>query len=83
MATVTAAGAIYTCPMHPQIQQKGPGSCPLCGMALEPMLVVASDEPNAELVDMTRRLRIGLALAQKIVDKMFVFDDVLKLDNFC
>lgn len=57
------AGAIYTCPMHPQIQQVGPGTCPICGMALEPMTVTAESGPNHELVDMTRRFWIGLALA--------------------
>ena len=56
------AGTIYTCPMHPQIRQVGPGSCPICGMALEPELVSAEAKPNAELQDMTRRLWIGLAL---------------------
>ena len=57
------AGAIYTCPMHPQIRQKGPGSCPICGMALEPLHPAATQGPNSELIDMTRRFRIGLALA--------------------
>jgi P-type Cu+ transporter len=56
------AGSIYTCPMHPQIRQVGPGSCPICGMALEPELVSAEAEPNPELIDMTRRFWIGLAL---------------------
>jgi Cu+-exporting ATPase len=56
-------GTIYTCPMHPQIRQVGPGSCPICGMALEPELVSADQGPNAELVDFTRRFWIGLALA--------------------
>ena len=56
------AGAIYTCPMHPEIQQPGPGSCPICGMALEPEIVSADTQPNAELADMTRRFWIGLAL---------------------
>ena len=56
------AGAIYTCPMHPQIQQVGPGTCPICGMALEPMMVTADSGPNHELADMTRRFWIGLAL---------------------
>ncbi len=55
-------GAIYTCPMHPQIRQVGPGSCPICGMALEPELVTADALPNAELADMTRRFWIGLVL---------------------
>ncbi|MCV0371464.1 heavy metal translocating P-type ATPase [Filomicrobium sp.] len=55
-------GAIYTCPMHPEIRQVGPGSCPICGMALEPELVSLDSEPNPELIDMTRRFWIGLAL---------------------
>ncbi|WP_119462216.1 heavy metal translocating P-type ATPase [Rhodospirillaceae bacterium SYSU D60014] len=55
-------GAIYTCPMHPQIRQEGPGSCPICGMALEPEMVTAEAEPNPELADMTRRFWIGAAL---------------------
>jgi len=55
-------GAIYTCPMHPQIRQVGPGSCPICGMALEPELASSDTGPNPELVDMTRRFWIGLAL---------------------
>ena len=56
-------GAIYTCPMHPQVRQVGPGSCPICGMALEPELASADTAPNAELADMTRRFWIGLTLA--------------------
>src|ERR1700674_4313984 len=60
------AGTIYTCPMHPQIRQLGPGNCPICGMTLEPVL--ASDTgPSAELVDMTRRFWIGLALSIPVV----------------
>ena len=55
-------GTIYTCPMDPQIRQVGPGSCPICGMALEPELVTADSGPNPELIDMTRRFWIGLAL---------------------
>ena len=55
-------GTIYTCPMHPEIRQVGPGSCPICGMALEPALVSAELTVNPELVDMTRRFWIGLAL---------------------
>ncbi len=58
----TKPGAIYTCPMHPQIRQVGPGSCPICGMALEPVEVSAEAVPNHELADMTRRFWIGLAL---------------------
>jgi P-type Cu+ transporter len=60
------AGAIYTCPMHPQIRQVGPGSCPICGMALEPLLA-AGTGPNPELADMTRRFWIGLVLSVPVV----------------
>jgi len=56
-------GTIYTCPMHPEIRQVGPGSCPICGMALEPDVVSLDAPPNPELADMTRRFRIGLALS--------------------
>jgi Cu+-exporting ATPase len=55
-------GAIYTCPMHPEIRQPGPGFCPICGMALEPETVSADTGPNPELADMMRRFWIGLAL---------------------
>jgi P-type Cu+ transporter len=55
-------GAIYTCPMHPEIRQVGPGSCPICGMALEPEIATADSGPNPELADMTRRFWIGLVL---------------------
>jgi P-type Cu+ transporter len=55
-------GAIYTCPMHPEIRQVGPGSCPICGMALEPVIASTETGPNPELVDMTRRFWIGLVL---------------------
>ena len=56
-------GTIYTCPMHPQIRQVGPGSCPICGMALEPELATLDTAPNPELADMTRRFWVGLVLA--------------------
>ena len=56
-------GTKYTCPMHPQVIRDEPGSCPICGMALEPMGVVSPDEgPNPELVDFTQRFWIGTAL---------------------
>lgn len=58
---------IYTCPMHPEIRQKGPGSCPICGMALEPLHISATVAPNRELIDMTRRFWIGLLLTLPIV----------------
>jgi Cu+-exporting ATPase len=60
-------GTIYTCPMHPQIRQVGPGACPICGMALEPELPSAETGPNPELIDMTRRFWIGAALALPVV----------------
>jgi P-type Cu+ transporter len=56
------SGTIYTCPMHPQIRQVGPGNCPICGMTLEPEMVTADTGPSAELVDMTRRFWIGLVM---------------------
>jgi len=65
-AAPAPAGAIYTCPMHPQVRQVGPGSCPICGMALEPELASADSGPNPELADMTRRFWIGLALAAPV-----------------
>ncbi len=55
-------GTIYTCPMHPQIRQIGPGACPICGMALEPAVMTAETPPNPELADFTRRFWVGLAL---------------------
>ncbi|MGE0421602.1 MAG: heavy metal translocating P-type ATPase [Reyranellaceae bacterium] len=59
-------GTIFTCPMHPEIRQVGPGSCPICGMALEPEVVTADSGPNHELLDMTRRFWIALALAAPV-----------------
>lgn len=58
----TAEGAIYTCPMHPQIRQVGPGNCPICGMTLEPLVTATEETPSAELADITRRFWVGLAL---------------------
>jgi Cu+-exporting ATPase len=55
-------GTIYTCPMHPEIRHAGPGSCPICGMALEPEIASADTGPNPELTDMGRRFWIGLVL---------------------
>jgi len=62
-----APGTIYTCPMHPQIRQIGPGSCPICGMALEPVDITAEQGPNPELVDMQRRFLIGLVLSLPVL----------------
>lgn len=56
-------GAIYTCPMHPEIEQDSPGDCPICGMALEPKTISAgAPKDDAELIDMSRRFWIGAAL---------------------
>jgi Cu+-exporting ATPase len=62
-AAAADSKAIYTCPMHPEVRQVGPGACPICGMALEPLTITADAAPNEELVDMKRRFWIGLALA--------------------
>jgi P-type Cu+ transporter len=61
--TLSAAGVIYTCPMHPQIRLNGPGNCPICGMTLEPLVATAEDSPNLELKDMSRRFWVGLVLS--------------------
>ncbi len=61
------AGAKWTCPMHPEIIKDGPGDCPICGMALEPMVASLDDGPNPELVDFTRRLWVSAALSIPIL----------------
>lgn len=60
-------GTIWTCPMHPEVRQDHPGACPICGMALEPAMVTADEGPSAELIDMTRRFWIGLALSLPVL----------------
>lgn len=60
-------GAVYTCPMHPEVRQVGPGACPICGMALEPLLFDAEAGPNPELADMSRRFWLGLALSLPVL----------------
>ena len=60
-------GVKWTCPMHPEIVRDGPGSCPICGMALEPMTPTADAGPNPELIDMSRRFWIGAALAAPVL----------------
>jgi Cu+-exporting ATPase len=60
-------GTIYTCPMHPEIRRDRPGSCPICGMALEPLVAVRGGGPNPELADMSRRFWIGLVLSLPVV----------------
>ena len=64
---VAQEGVIYTCPMHPQIRQTGPGTCPICGMTLEPEVATATTGPSAELIDMTRRFWIGLVLTLPVL----------------
>jgi len=64
---VADASTVYTCPMHPQIRQMGPGNCPICGMTLEPELPTESSGPSAELVDMTRRFWIALILTAPVL----------------
>jgi Cu+-exporting ATPase len=70
--TVAGGGpeAEYTCPMHPEVRQVGPGACPFCGMALEPVTVTLDEQPNEELIDMTRRFRWALALTTPIFAAM-------------
>ncbi|KFC70287.1 Copper-translocating P-type ATPase [Devosia sp. LC5] len=63
IAKAAPAGMVWTCPMHPEIRRNEPGSCPICGMALEPELPTADTGPSPELRDMTRRFWIGSALA--------------------
>jgi Cu+-exporting ATPase len=60
-------GTIYTCPMHPEIRQVGPGSCPICGMALEPLLASEATGRNPELADMSRRFWVGIVLTVPVV----------------
>ncbi|WDZ80691.1 copper-translocating P-type ATPase (plasmid) [Ensifer adhaerens] len=60
-------GVIYTCPMHPQVRQFGPGNCPICGMALEPEIITTDAGPSRELVDMRRRFWVGLVLVLPVL----------------
>ena len=62
-----AAGTIWTCPMHPQIRRDHPGSCPICGMALEPLEPSLDDAPNPELIDMTWRFWVSAVLSIPLV----------------
>ncbi|HSE94570.1 MAG TPA: HAD-IC family P-type ATPase, partial [Methylomirabilota bacterium] len=70
-----APGSVWTCPMHPEVVRDGPGSCPLCGMALEPRVPTLADAENPELRDMARRFRVGLGLTLPILALMV--DEVL------
>jgi P-type Cu+ transporter len=76
----------YTCPMHPEIVQIGPGSCPICGMALEPKEITLDDQPDPEYADMKRRFRISAVLTVPVfvlaMSEMFVnFDSLLALPH--
>jgi Cu+-exporting ATPase len=62
-----AEATIWTCPMHPEIRRNGPGSCPICGMALEPLEPTLEEGPNPELIDMTRRFWVGTAFSLPLV----------------
>ncbi|HEY5721679.1 MAG TPA: heavy metal translocating P-type ATPase [Allosphingosinicella sp.] len=62
-----AEGTIWTCPMHPEIRRTGPGSCPICGMALEPLEPSLEEGPNPELIDMSRRFRISAIFSVPLV----------------
>ena len=66
LKTSSAADAIYTCPMHPQIRHRGSGNCPICGMILEPLVMTAEDDSNVELRDMSRRFWVGLVLTAPV-----------------
>jgi Cu+-exporting ATPase len=67
LAPAGAEDAIYTCPMHPEVRQRGPGSCPICGMALEPEMVTRDEGPSEEYLDMRRRFIVGALLSIPIV----------------
>ena len=66
-STAPTTRITYTCPMHPEIVRDQPGSCPICGMALEPRTVSVEEEVNPELVDMTRRFWISLIFTAPLV----------------
>ncbi|NLP63690.1 heavy metal translocating P-type ATPase [Paraburkholderia sacchari] len=83
---VPASGVIYTCPMHPQIRASAPGTCPICGMALEPVTPPASEERNIELESMTRRFWASLVLSIPLLlmtmgRMVLPFDIDAELDN--
>jgi Cu+-exporting ATPase len=74
-APAAPAGTLWTCPMHPEIVRSEPGSCPICGMALEPRVPALGDTENPELRDMTRRLWIGAALTAPML--LLMLDELL------
>jgi Cu+-exporting ATPase len=75
--SMASGDAQWTCPMHPQIVRAKPGSCPICGMALEPVVPAAGDAANPELRDMTRRFWVGVALSLPLLG-MAMVDHVMK-----
>ena len=64
---MTGPESVYTCPMHPEIRQNGPGACPICGMALEPVTISLEEQPNDELADMSRRFTWSLVLTAPLL----------------
>ena len=72
--TGSSSTAVYTCPMHPEIKKKGPGTCPICGMALEPLVAQAGEEDTEELDDMTRRFKVSTVLALPVFILAMVAD---------
>lgn len=69
------AERFYTCPMHPDIRQKGPGSCPICGMALDPEEVTLEEEDNLELIDFTKRFKVSAFLSVPLL--LFAMSDLI------
>lgn len=67
VATAGEAETVYTCPMHPEVEQHGPGACPICGMALEPKTITSTPTDTGESADMTRRLAVGTVLTIPLV----------------
>ena len=72
-------GTIWTCPMHPQIRWDHPGNCPICGMALEPMDPAAEEGPNPELIDMSRRFWVSLALTVPVA-ALVMASEIFRID---
>jgi Cu+-exporting ATPase len=82
-APAVQEAVIYTCPMHPQIRQNGPGNCPICGMTLEPVTATIATGPSPELTDMSRRFWIGLVLTLPVfVLEMGGHIPALNLDRY-
>jgi Cu+-exporting ATPase len=70
--TASERQAEYTCPMHPEVRQTGPGSCPKCGMALEPVEITTEEKANPELAEMQRRLWVSIALTAPLLGLMLL-----------